>query len=244
MKTVKLKIRSHDGEEEEELTLNFDTQELETLKRYIENCERLRGAPLLQNFPAVKKIKWNFDEGSTEFEISDFQYEQVYDLLHRARPIFLHQEPASFNQVKAIFGKKSKNTNLAKILKKVGLDYDKGEYQQYFQLYVGKLPESARDKPEEWLNQELDVLTGKTGSGTKADVDPLFHEKTLDAWLNGIEYHQDKDKAEIVRRIEESLTQETARGIFVSQMSGRLKAIFWLEKLSQFILNSETNTSD
>jgi hypothetical protein len=182
--------------------------------------------------------------GSTEFEISDFQYEQVYDLLHRARPIFLHQEPASFNQVKAIFGKKSKNTNLAKILKKVGLDYDKGEYQQYFQLYVGKLPESARDKPEEWLNQELDVLTGTTGSGTKANVDPLFHEKTLDAWLNGIEYHQDKDKAEIVRRIEESLTQETARSIFVSQMSGRLKAIFWLEELSRLILNDETNTSD
>jgi hypothetical protein len=63
MKTVKLKIRSHDGEEEEELTLNFDAQELETLKRYTENCERLRGAPLLQNFPTVKNIKWNFDEG-------------------------------------------------------------------------------------------------------------------------------------------------------------------------------------
>jgi hypothetical protein len=155
MKTLKLKIRSHDEGEEEELTLNFKAQELETLTRYVENCERLRGAPLLQNFPVVTKIKWDFVEGSTKFEISDFQYEQVYDLLHRARPIFLHQEPASFNQVKAIFGKKSKDTILAKILKKVGLDYDKGEYQQYFQFDVGELPESARDKPEEWLNQEL-----------------------------------------------------------------------------------------
>jgi hypothetical protein len=244
MKTVKLKIRSHDGKEEEELTLNFDAQEVETLRRYIENCKRLRGAPLLQNFPAVKKINFNLDEGSRKFEISEFQYEQVYDLLHRARPIFLHREPASFNKVKAIFGKKSKNTNLAKILKKVVLDYDKGEYQQYFQLYVGKLPESARAKPEEWLNQDLNLITSKTASETQTYVYPLFHENTLDAWLNGIEYHQDKDKAEIVKRIEESLTQETARGIFVSQMSGRLKAILWLEELSQFILNNRTNTSE
>ena len=241
MKTVKLKVISHDAEKEQELTLNFEEQELKTINQYIENCEKLKGAPLLKNFPAVRNIKWDFIEPSVKFEVSDFKYEQVYDLLHRARPIFLHQEPASFNKVKAIFGKKSRDTNLAKLLKEVGADYEKGEYQRYFQVYVGKIPQSARDQPKEWLDEELKSIK-RPSSGSNKSFVPLFHEKTLDAWLNGIEYHQDQDKAETVKRIEEHLTKETARGIFVSQLSGRLKAVFWLEKLSQLVLNYETDS--
>lgn len=242
MKTVKIKISSHDGEEEQELALNFEEQELETLNQYLENCERLRGAPLLQNFPVVKNINWDFDKGSVTFEVSDFRYEQVYDFLHRARPIFLHKEPASFNQVRAIFGKKSKDTNLAKLLKQVGLDYDKGDYQQYFQFYVGEVPKDLRDNPERWLNQELNTLLNNASSEGNTSLFPLFHEKALEAWLNGIEYHQDNGKVKVVKRLEECLTQEITRGIFVSQLSGRLKATFWLEKLSRLVLNYETNT--
>jgi hypothetical protein len=242
MKTVKLNIISHDEEEEQELTLNFEAQELETLKQYIKNCEKLRGAPLLKDFPTVTKIKLDFIEGSTTFEVSDFQYEQVYDLLHRARLIFLQKEPASFKQVKAIFGKKSKDTNLAKLLKRVGSDYDKGEYQPYFQVYIDEDYQSAIARQKEWLHQETDTLINNTSSGDNKSGVPLFHDKTLDAWLNGSEYHQDKNKAEIVKRIENNLTQETARAIFVSQLSGRLKAVFELEKLSQLVLNCETNT--
>lgn len=243
MKTVKLSIESNDGEEEK-VTLNFDVQELRILNRYVENCERLRGAPLLQSFPCVQQIKWNFNEGLMEFNISEFQYEQVYDLLHRSRPIFLHREPASFNKVKAIFGKKSQGTILAKILKEIGLCYDKGEYQQYFQIHAAKASDSASDRPDEWMKQAMDILMNKVSPEKMLNADPLFHESTLDAWLNGIEYHQDEDKEETVKRIEERLTQETARGIFVSQMSGRLKAIFRLENLSQFTLNNEASASD
>ena len=197
MKTVNLNISSDD--KEEIVILSFNLQEIKTLNHYAENCERLSNAPLLQAFPAVQHIKWDFNDGSVKFDISEFQYEQVYDLLHRARPIFLHQEPASFNRTKAIFSRKSKGTILAKMLKDIRLTYEKGEYQKYFQVCVGKMSDSAEIESNKWREHALDALTNKTSSRSM-NTDSLFHESTLDAWLNGVEYHQDADKAEMISR--------------------------------------------
>ena len=63
---------------------------------------------------------------------------------------------------------------------------------------------------------------------------PLFDDKTLKLWLNGIEYHQDAEKASIVEELHESLSESTTRGLFVAQLSGRFEATFKLLELAKF----------
>lgn len=62
---------------------------------------------------------------------------------------------------------------------------------------------------------------------------PLFHDTTVKAWLNGVEYHQDKDKVMVVASLERSLTTNVARGAFISQLSGRIRASYMLEHLAK-----------
>ena len=64
------------------------------------------------------------------------------------------------------------------------------------------------------------------------DSIPLFCDDTLKVWLNGIEYHQDKEKKEIYSKLEQALGSDTTRAIFVSQLSGRIKAIHMLADLA------------
>ncbi len=66
---------------------------------------------------------------------------------------------------------------------------------------------------------------------------PLFHEKSLSTWLNGVEYHQDAEKARLVQQLEEELGQEVVRGVFVAQLSGRLKAIGRLANVVQLVVD-------
>lgn len=70
---------------------------------------------------------------------------------------------------------------------------------------------------------------------------PLFDDATSKIWLNGAEYHQDKNKAAVVAELEAALTTDVARGIFVAQLSGRIKAIFELGRLSRLVASSDVN---
>lgn len=70
---------------------------------------------------------------------------------------------------------------------------------------------------------------------TIGDV-PLFHDDSLKVWLNGVEYHQDADKAAKIRELEEVLGPEVTRGVFIAQLAGRLEATFKLAELARFAL--------
>lgn len=64
---------------------------------------------------------------------------------------------------------------------------------------------------------------------------PLFHEKSLSTWLNGVEYHHDEEKAALIQKLEAELGRDTIRGVFVAQLSGRLKAIARLAHVVQLV---------
>ncbi|MFA5242022.1 MAG: hypothetical protein WC029_14345 [Sulfuricella sp.] len=69
---------------------------------------------------------------------------------------------------------------------------------------------------------------------------PLFHDKTLRDWLNGVEYHQEVDKAQKIKDLESALSTQIARGIFVSQLSGRVRAAFMLAHLATLVARPDT----
>lgn len=207
MKTVNLVAKAEEDETvEQRIELTFEDTEIEKLRLFMRNFERFKDADLIQKgIPELKNMGWDTKQGrGLTFEFTDFDYKDVYELLHLARPFFLTEEPASFERTCGILGKRGKGTVLTGTLKLIRTLYEKGEYQSLFQVTLG---------------------------GT-----PLFHESTLKAWLNGMEYHQDQDKREQIEKLEAALSQKAARGIFVSQLSGRIDAIFELADIIGMII--------
>jgi len=88
------------------------------------------------------------------------------------------------------------------------------------------------------LNVHLKAITGRYEKGTyqpyfqiSVKGIPLFTEKTLKSWLYGIEYHQDREKRELVKELEEVLGEKDSRAFFLSQLLGKMEAIFLLGHL-------------
>lgn len=206
MHTIKLKAVNDNDQSEEIVELSFGDTELEKLSLFMEHFERFKVARLIRNgIPELKGIKW-LPEGGLSFEFTEFDYNDVYELLHLARPIFLGQEPASFEKTCSILGRSGKGTSLSQHLKYLRSLYEKGEYGTMFQVQIGNTP--------------------------------LFHESTLKDWLYGTEYHQDMDKRDRIKELENILTQESMRGIVVSQLSGRIKATFMVAHIVDLIVKA------
>jgi hypothetical protein len=207
MRTVRLHLISQDNSEHHEVILNFEQSQLLMLDKFLANCDRLARAKLVRSgLPSVTKVCWTGTEGMT-IKVSDFDYGDACELLHLARPFFLSQEPASFENVTAVFGRQCRGNALRRHLRYLCELYKRGDYQPYFQVSIG---------------------------GT-----PLFHETTIRAWLNGAEYHQDEDKAALVAALEQSLTTNVARGVFIAQLSGRIRAIFLLAQLAKLAVSND-----
>jgi hypothetical protein len=207
MRTVRLHLTSQDESEHHEVVLLFEQPQLMALTQFLANCDRLARARIFcSGFPTVSNVSMTATEGMI-IKVSDFDYGEVCELLHLARPIFLTQEPASFENTQAIFGRQSRGNALRRHLRYLRELYERGDYQPYFQVSIGDTP--------------------------------LFHETAVRAWLNGVEYHQDKDKAAVVASLEQSLTTNGARGVFVAQLSGRIRATFLLAELARLVVSKD-----
>ena len=56
----------------------------------------------------------------------------------------------------------------------------------------------------------------------------LLDQFLLHVWLNGTQYHTDKEKAAAWSHVEKAVTPENARAIVISQLHSRVKALFML----------------
>ncbi len=65
---------------------------------------------------------------------------------------------------------------------------------------------------------------------------PIFSDETIKLWLNGVEYHQDSEKSQIIEELYKDLSEKTVRGIFVSDLSGKILAIYSLADLVENLL--------
>lgn len=203
MTQVAFEIQAGKDSEPTPVAFDVDDAQRERFALFRRNVVRLRSAKILENFPTVQSIKFTAEEGMT-FKISDFDYAQVYELLHLARPLFLKNEPASFERTLGFIGRVGAKSPLALWCKQCRTRYEQGDYQPMMQLTI---------------------------NGT-----PIFHNSTLETWLNGLEYHQDPEKAVVIEALEKTLTTDVARGFFVAQLSGRLSAILRVDNVVGMIL--------
>ena len=205
MKTVVIRVAQGSDEFGTEVPLAISSTQAQLFTQYLSNVDRLDSARILNSgLPVVKTIRFEKGVGMS-FDITEFEYSDVWELLHLCRPLFLCDEPASFEKTLGYFGRNGKGTSLAGWAKSVRIMYEKGPYQPYFQFSIGETP--------------------------------IFHERTLLAWLNGVEYHQDRDKAQKVKELEKALGENVARGMFVAQLSGRISAIYRLAQVIEMVLD-------
>lgn len=69
---------------------------------------------------------------------------------------------------------------------------------------------------------------------------PLFDESLLRLWLNAEQYHSDPDKSEDWRNLEKSLRTESARALIISQLQGKVTALFNLEHVVALIVAGDS----
>jgi len=70
----------------------------------------------------------------------------------------------------------------------------------------------------------------------KSNDQIINSEKMLFTWLNAHEYHRDRDKQEFLETLHKILPLEWSRGVFVSLLIDKAKAIFMLAALVELIL--------
>jgi hypothetical protein len=196
----------------EEITTDFNVDELKLLSSFSDFVERIRASTFLTiGIPAISNIRWNEKEG-LRFDCSPYEDSHMFELLHVLRPLILEKESASFSSILALLSKKFPSKNFKNHVRRIREVFEKGEYEAYFQISVGS--------------------------------QPLFDESTFKLWLNSQQYHTDKEKNIAWKRLEESLQSENARGYLITQIQGKVKAIFNLQYIVLMILRKCNKSLD
>ncbi len=65
---------------------------------------------------------------------------------------------------------------------------------------------------------------------------PILDSSLLHIWLNGTQYHGDTEKADAWEKLETSLSSETARGVVITQLQSKIKALLFLEHEASLVL--------
>ncbi len=151
MKKVGYRAQSECGSIDEKVVVEFSDGELETFSQYIFNYANLCDCKIFESeFPIIKKFK--IDQNGLEIQVPPFEYRDLYELLHLCRPFFLKKEPASFENICTIFGRKVSGTVFVKEIKRVRSIFEHGEYRQFMQLSVNDVPMFDRKIIDAWLN--------------------------------------------------------------------------------------------
>ena len=114
-------------------------------------------------------------------------------------------------------------------------------FHKILELFNGKSEETAFQRHLAYIRDSYERGDYQPYFQISINNMPLFDDATIKTWLNGAEYHQDKNKAAVIARLEAALTTEVARGIFVSQLSGRVRAVFMLRHLLNLIVSGGKN---
>jgi len=71
----------------------------------------------------------------------------------------------------------------------------------------------------------------------------LLGDSMLRLWLNGEQYHTDKEKQEAWREIENALTLPNARALLITQIRSKINAIAKLYQIARIIIKPDDDKS-
>lgn len=140
-----------------------------------------------------------------QIEAEPFEDELISSFLHKLRPIFLSEEPASFERISGLIGRAFSNKAMKRHLKAIWNSFESSSFSAYVQISIGDVP--------------------------------VFDQDTTKKWLNAFEYHQDPDKREVLKSIENQFGRKGARVVFIQQLAERIEGIYRLQDLARYIID-------
>ena len=141
MNTAKLTLRDAEDNVVAKVTGNFSDDDFTLLQKYAAAMARVRGTELLrQGLPGM------------EFSCGPYTDAQLFELLHVLRHVILSQEPASFEKVTALLGRRFSDRAFGEHLKALRNLFENGELSSYMQVSVGGQPLFDGSLLRMWLN--------------------------------------------------------------------------------------------
>lgn len=146
-------LKFDDEESEHCLRAIFMDEDIELLRKYCANCQRLRDTKLYrEGVSGNVNFRWEAVEGPTVESESAFDLEFVSSFVHRLRPIRLTNEPASFDKVAARIKQRFGGKPMKRQIDAMRSIIEESPFAAYGQITMGDVPLWDSETLEKWLN--------------------------------------------------------------------------------------------
>lgn len=197
MRSFQLTVKNSDDGSEYSSQVQIPDDEFASLTAFADAADELAAAEVLQQELGVQ-VRIKFDAASgVAFSGTLPNDDVVAALLHRVRPFVLAKERTSFLRIRNVLAKCIENEQMRKIL------------DRQRDLFTGKD-----------FQQQVEIV-----ATTPVLKDALNSDESFHTWLNAFEYHRDPAKRATIEQLCGILTIDAARGIFVSMLLDKIKAI-------------------
>ena len=136
------------------LVARFSTDEIRLLREYRRNAARLRETRIIRDgLPSSIVYKWTNVAGTVvENEDGEVDFELVGSFLHHLRPLFLSEEPASFEKIAGLIGRRFSHRLMKRHLKAIRSIAETSPFHAYGQITIGDVPLWDYKTLKKWLN--------------------------------------------------------------------------------------------
>ena len=153
MTTVHLELRAEDGTVVETVEGSFEPDDLDLLRRFIQLMARVRETRLFgQGMPAIGNI--TFDSAGLKFTCQPYDNGDLHALLHVLRPVILHREATSFNNVAARMQRRFRSRRFSDHIALLRRIFEHGELNLFMQISINSQPLFDASVLDLWLNAE------------------------------------------------------------------------------------------
>lgn len=130
---------------------DFTDPETAILEQYLEQYEAITASPVLSaGLTCNMNLQWTADSATVECDLPD--EDTLGILLHRLRPFILSQEPASYEKVIAIVGRRVPHPAITDLLRRQRRVYDGREFQETMRISVNDTVINSDRTLKDWLN--------------------------------------------------------------------------------------------
>lgn len=152
MKNVRLEIPATEERFDTiDLVCDFAEHELELIRQYSAQTNRVRNCSLLQRgMSGFQRL--TFDQRGLSIVAGTCSKPELYELLHVLRPVTLEKERASFSKIIKILEGRLRHEAALNFLRLNRHVFQHGEMSLLFQMSVGDKPLFAESLLKTWLN--------------------------------------------------------------------------------------------
>ena len=170
---------------------------------------------------------------------------QATGLIARGMPFITNMEWTSGSMMKITCPPftDSELYELLHVLRPVILESEAGSYQKISALLGRRFQNKTFAEHQKYFRHMFEDGELSMYMQFSIGKQKILDDFLLRIWLNGTQYHTDKEKANAWHMLEASLTPDNARAIVISQLHSRVKALFALLHDVKLITKDALNNS-